>query len=236
MDPLCEPRSGERGLAAALVSPAAACAWETGLGPRRVGRGGQETLQRPFSVSSTHEGLSARVCSDPAPAKPRKPCETAPRPSPPCAMRAPLRLLRTPARGAVSGGERSCVFHRPSPLAASAHEDQPPLTRGPCGPGPTTEPGASSGPQAGGPRVLPGQVRKWARGVSELQGSKGCAETDLRARIGHTSSFVFFFFFPSFSGPSPDGKPGCEAGVGSRGAKREARGANHEARSAKREA
>ena len=105
VDPRCEPRSGERGLAAALVSPAAACAWETGLGPRRVGRGGQETLQRPFSVSSTHEDLSARVCSDPAPAKPRKPCETAPRPTPPARARSP-RLLRTPARGAVSGGER----------------------------------------------------------------------------------------------------------------------------------
>ena len=94
------------------------------------------------------------------------------------------------------------------------------------GPAPQRSPELARGPKPVGPECS--QVRKWARGeaplgVSELQGSKGCAETDLRARIGHTSSFVFFFFFPSFSGPSPDGKPGCEAGVGSRGAKREAR-------------
>ena len=91
----------------------------------------------------------------------------------PLRERAPLRLLRTPARGAVSGGERSCVFHRPSPLAASAHEDQPPLTRGPCGPGPTTEPGASSGPQAGGPRVLPGQEVGQGRGAPGRQRASG---------------------------------------------------------------
>ena len=80
------------------------------------------------------------------------------------------------------------------------------------GPAPQRSPELARGPKPVGPECS--QVRKWARGeaplgVSELQGSKGCAVTDLRARIGHTSSFVFFFFFSFFF----RSEPRREAGV-----------------------